>query len=105
MLKNDLKAARASMQTFLDAVDGDSGDAELDAAMDMMHHLDNLTQTPVVRAAPDMLEALIGLMRWWTNTRSPNPNQDDEMPSDIFDAAQAAITKATTYQTQGETDA
>ena len=48
----------------------------------------------LIAAAPDLLDALRGVMNWWAETSTPN-GVDDEMPPKLFDAAWLAIARAT----------
>jgi len=48
----------------------------------------------LVAAAPDLLSALEGVMKWWREVPLPDGGKVDEMPADIFDAALNAIAKA-----------
>lgn len=48
----------------------------------------------LIAAAPDLLAALRGVMAWWADTLPPR-GADDEMPAHLFDAAHAAIARAT----------
>lgn len=48
----------------------------------------------LIAAAPDLLDALRGVMTWWAETSTPN-GVDDEMPPKLFDAAWLAIARAT----------
>lgn len=47
---------------------------------------------PVMATAPELLEALEGVMGWWRGTPAFSEGED-EMPAPIFDAAMAAIAK------------
>lgn len=49
----------------------------------------------LIAAAPELLAALQSVMTWWANSTPPEDGEDDSMPADIFDAAHAAIAKAT----------
>lgn len=53
-----------------------------------------LADARLMAAAPDLLEALRGVMNWWAETSTPN-GVDDEMPPKLFDAAWLAIARAT----------
>lgn len=48
----------------------------------------------LIAAAPDLLAALRGVMTWWADTLPPH-GADDDMPAHLFDAAHAAIARAT----------
>lgn len=45
-------------------------------------------------AAPELLAALQGIMKWWMETPAFTDGEDD-MPADLFDGARFAISKAT----------
>lgn len=47
----------------------------------------------LLAAAPELLEALDGIMKWWMQT-DEFQNGEDSMPADLFDDARHAIAKA-----------
>lgn len=53
----------------------------------------------LIAAAPELLESLLQIRAWWTNTPGFYEGED-EMPADIFDAMNRAISKATTGDTR-----
>lgn len=55
--------------------------------------VDTLAYKPLHGAAPELLAALKGIMKWWMETPSFQDGEDD-MPADLFDAARHAITNA-----------
>lgn len=55
---------------------------------------ERLANARLIAAAPDLLDALRGVMNWWAETSTPN-GVDDEMPPKLFDAAWLAIARAT----------
>lgn len=74
-----VEARAGAIATVCDAGDGDTeGDAN----------------ARLMAAAPDLLAALRGVMAWWADTLPPH-GADDEMPAHLFDAAHAAIARAT----------
>jgi hypothetical protein len=60
-----------------------------DAEHDSLPTCTMLADARLIAAAPELLTALEGVLEWWMES-----DGGDDMPVDLFDRAQAAISKA-----------
>lgn len=63
-----------------------------DSMNDLKPHEKEIAQ--LITAAPELYKALHDLMKWWTHTPALGETEFEDMPVKIFDAAQAALSKA-----------
>jgi hypothetical protein len=60
--------------------------------------VDNLADACVMAASKKLFTALDAVMCWFTHTNQDEGQTEDDMPSNIFDAAIEALSAATSYQ-------
>lgn len=87
-LDDDGFVASGSGDTYATVADPHCGDRDID---------ERESNARLIAAAPELLAALQSVMTWWAESVPPN-GADDDMPPQIFDAAHAALAKATGEQ-------